>query len=693
MPKFSAFSTRRTLNSRHRITLILLTFVLTIVWSTQAWSQLGNRPNQVGNTNIDRRDPFADTSTLDGDSAKIKKNHIEWDEEPAIISFKYLNSEVSHYYDSTILFFHRNNFNQHIGFQDLGNFGAPSTNRVFQPASEPGLRLGYNLWDQYKLGLDSVHFVHTTRPYTSLSFTLGPKEMQWVDFFHTQNINKNWNFAFRVANNTAQGFYRTQKATGLNAYVTTDYKSTDERHAMKIAIIANSARNDENGGIVSDSFLQNSAFSNRTLIPTNITGNNYTNSPVNNRYNHFQFYIQNSYAWGQKDTMYNEDSTKADYHFTPRFSLKHSLSIERNRHRFTDGFLDQKRYSFYEPIRDSILKFAGGNDTIRIWETLTSFNNKFSLNTFLGKDSQLIQVEAGVGIRMDWYRHNVNGPMNADDNTLSNYVFGQIRKDAIKPNQWSYLGALQLFYSGPAIGNIKLEGNISKEFENLGAFNLGAAQYVTAPSYQQELLQSKYFTIKNDFANIANTKLFGNLFIKKFKLDVTLSNQLINNYIYLDESLKYKQHNSVFSVLQLSGRKLFAFGNFFLDNEVVWQQLAGDAPLNLPSFLLRHQLTFKVPLFKGNLLTYIGVEGKYHTAYNADGYNPVFNQFYYQDNISIDNPPTLSLFFNFKVKRLRAYVVGEQLQSYIFNKTYINAPGYPAANPHIRFGFNWVMMN
>jgi hypothetical protein len=675
-----------------KIKFLIFSFIALCFLSLPAWAQLGNRPNQVGNTLMNQRDPFADTTGLAQDSAS-KKKAVEWDEEPAIISYKYLNSEVKHYYDSSILFFHRSGINQNIDYQDLGNFGAPANKRIFDLQSEPGLRLGYNLWDRYKIGLDSVHFVHTTRPYTSLSFSLGPKEMQWVDFFHTQNINPNWNFAFRVANNTSQGFYRIQKATGVNAFLSTDYKSDNERHKMKIALIANSAKNDENGGIVSDSFLNDNAFSNRTLIPTNINANSYTISPVNNRHNNFQFYIENSYAWGIKDTTYNEDSTQASYHFTPRFSLKHRFNLERNRHRYTDGLLDANRYAFYQPIRDSILRFPSGADTIRIWETLTTLDNRFSINTFIGKELQLVQLEAGIGIRLDWYRHNVNGPNDADKNYLSNYVFGQLHKDAIEENQWSYLAALQFFYSGPAIGNLKLEGNISKEFKQVGAFNLGAKQLVMAPTFQQEWLQSKYFVINNEFSNTSNTKLYGNLNIKALKLDVTLSNQLINNYIYLDESLNYRQHEAVFSVLQLAGRKLFEFGNFNLDNEVVWQQLAGDAPLNLPSLLLRHQLTFKVPLFKGKLLTYLGLEGQYHTPYKADGYNPVFNQFYYQDNITIDNMPSLAMFFNFKVKRLRAYVAGEQLQQYLFNKTNINAPGYPAANPHIRFGFNWVMMN
>ncbi|MCY1544448.1 putative porin [compost metagenome] len=109
--------------------------------------------------------------------------------------------------------------------------------------------------------------------------------------------------------------------------------------------------------------------------------------------------------------------------------------------------------------------------------------------------------------------------------------------------------------------------------------------------------------------------------------------------------------------------------------------------------MLRHQLAYKLPIFKGRLDAYLGLEGRYHTAYYADGYSPFYNQFYYQDNILVSNRPELSAFFNFKVKRLRAFVTGDQLQQLFWTKNVMQAPGYPAPNVYLRLGFNWVMMN
>lgn len=666
---------------------ILLYLIPLCFLAFTAQAQLGNRPNTQGNSNLDQRDPFAEKDPSD---TTKKKKESDWDEEPAIISYKYLNAEVTHYYDSSLLFFHRNEYRQPAWYTTLGNFGSPARETIFTLNNTPGLRLGYDNWNVYRYTIDSVHFINTTRPYTSFSFMLGPKQMQWVDMMHTQNITPKWNFAFRVANNTSEGYYKMQKANGLNAYLSSNYKSEDDRLETKFAFIYNNFKNDENGGMLSDSLLSNPNYSNRASIPVFIeSGLNASTSPIHNRQSELRFFLQNNYAWGKKDSLYNEDSTNVQYHFTPRFSIKHVLEIQTTRHKYQDALPNTAYYDFYDSFA-----FVG-NDTVRSFQTHTSIDNKFSLNTFLGKDSQLVHVEAGIGIRNDWFNTNYFDPEGEriKNNPSNPYLFGQLRKDALKDNQWSYLADLTFFFAGQAIGNMKLDGKLSKSFPKLGQFTLGATQTIVSPSYQQDIFKSSIFEINNDFGNTTNTQLYANLWIKALKMNLGLRNQLIGNYIYLDESLKFQQYSTVFSILQFTGRKLFTFGAFSLDNEVVWQQKAGNAPVNLPAFMLRHQLAYKAPMFKDRLDAYLGIEVRYHTPYKADGYSFVYNQYYYQDNITLDNVPALSAFFNFKVKRLRAFVIGDQLQQMLFPKNIINAPGYAAGNAHIRFGFNWIMMN
>lgn len=638
-------------------------------------------------TNTAESNPFAQASK---DTAQQKKKNNDWDETPARIQYTYYNSEVPYFFDSTLLFFHRNQYTQPVWFKDLGNWGTTAKNLVFTSNTRPGLTLGFNGWDMYKYTLDSLPFIHTTRPYTSFSFMVGSKQLQWVELMHTQNINPRWNFAFKIANNTSNGFFNLQRTSGFNGFFSTNYKSQNERLRTKFGIIFNNFKQDENGGITNDSFLTNPLYDNRLNVPVSLEnqGLSATRSDVYNRQRDNLFFLENSYAWGKRDSLYNNDSTQVSYRFTPRFSIRHTISLAQTRHQFMDGSPDSLRYLFagnYDfGVRDSV-------KSIQKWMSL---DNKISLNTFIGKDSQQLKIEAGLGYRNDIFRTEYGlGLKDSPHDTFNTYVFGQISKEAMKPNQWAYQANASFFYIGAAAGNMHLSGSLSKRFSHIGQLSLGAVQAITNPAYNTTHFKTNFFELNHDFNKQTTTRIYGKLFIEHWKLDISLNNQLVANYIYLNSDLQFTQFSPVFSILQFSGRKRFSFGAFDLDNEVVWQQATNNAPVHVPKLMLRHQLSYKIPAFKGRLDAYLGIEGRYHTAYYADGYSPFYNLFYYQGNVLVNNRPELTAFFNFKVKRLRAFVMGDQLQQLFWTKNIMQAPGYPAPNVYLRFGFNWIMMN
>ncbi|RQO30990.1 hypothetical protein DBR32_09795 [Taibaiella sp. KBW10] len=663
----------------------IYTFIFIVLCSgiaTGTWAQF-NRPN--GGANTAENNPFAQASDT---AANKKKSKTDWDEAPAKIQFTYYNSEVVHYYDTSLVFFHRNQYTQPVWYKDLGNWGTTARQLVFRTNTTPGVQMGYNAWDVYKYTMDSLPFIHTTRPYTSFSFMLGSKQLQWVEIMHTQNINPRWNFAFKIANNSSSGFFNMQTTSGLNGFISTNYKSRNERLQTKIGVIFNNFKQDENGGITNDSFLTDPFYSNRINVPVRFENNGFSakRSDVYNRQRDNLFFIQNSYAWGKQDSLYNADSTQVSYRFTPRFSIKHVLSLEQTRHQFVDGSPDSVNYLF-----------AGNfsfrtNDTLRSIQRWLSLDNKFSLNTFIGRDTQQVKIEAGIGVRTDNFNTSYDNLVKGTT-ILSNYIFGQIRKEALADNQWAYQAGATFFYAGETLGNLNIEAQLSKRFPKLGMFRIGALQSITSPADNTRYFRTNYFTLTNDFNKQTTTQIYGQLYIDAIKIQLGLRNQLVSNYIYLNSNLKYNQYSPTFSILQFNARKAFNFGAFSLDNEVVWQQATNNAPVHVPSLMLRHQITYKIPAFKGRLDVYFGIEGRYNTGYYADGYTPFYNQFFYQDQVMIKNKPEFTAFFNFKVKRLRAFVMGDQMQQLFWTKNVMQAPNYPGANVHLRFGFNWIMMN
>ena len=127
----------------------------------------------------------------------------------------------------------------------------------------------------------------------------------------------------------------------------------------------------------------------------------------------------------------------------------------------------------------------------------------------------------------------------------------------------------------------------------------------------------------------------------------------------------------------------------------------------------RHQFAYENALFHRRLKVTTGLEVRYNNAYKPAGYDALLNKFYYQNTTYVSNIPEAAVFLNFRIKRFRAFIMGDNLQE-LFAKnnilfvgtpvTNFSAPGsflngtspipvYASPDALIRFGFSWVLIN
>lgn len=642
---------------------------------------------QVINNNLDPSVQQSNMFNQANDSTL--KTAAEWKEEQARIYYNYLNSALVHYPDTTLDDFHRYQPAQPWWYKDLGNSGTAARNQFFTPYYPSGLSLGYHIYDVYRLTLDSLRFYNTTRPYSAFSYMMGSKTEQNVDFLHTQNITPTWNFAARLRYISSPGFYRLQRSNGLSGSFNTNYQSRNQRYYLAAGIIYNRFKQDENGGLQHDSTLENSLYTNREQIPVNLParGNGSRLAAVNNILRDLDFYIQNNYSFGHTDTIYNKDSTGVTYQFTPRFRIKHQLQLHSERHIFQDRLPRADRY--FPITGDSLL--IGVNDSIYSAQSWFYVDNKFSLNGFLGKRKELVQVEAGIGNRIDRFGTAfVKGRSSLS--SVGNYLFGELKKEAFSAGQWSYQAGGRFFFTGDAVGNFDVNASVGKDLGKWGMFSGGFRQNLSNAPYAYTSFVTNYYSREYSFDKVSQTLLWAKVNIEKINLQLGVNNHLIANYLYYNSDLVPTQESEAFSLLQIYGRKEFVLGIFSLDNEIAWQQPTANAPVHVPALLLRHKIAIEGPLFKSALRVAAGVEARYHTSYYSDGYTPYFNQYFLQDSQRVSNLPECTAFFNFKVKSFRAFVVGDQLQQ-LFSRNIQNAPGYFAQNALFRFGFTWILVN
>lgn len=652
----------------------------------QAWAQ---RPNTGAVTGA----PMTVNNAPQLDTGK-HENTPDWNNTSIQVRYRTSHDAEWHLPDSSIRHLHRRLFLQGRA-TDLGNQGSAIQELIFVPEQygKIGIRLGFPAYDRYRLQIDSLRYYNTTNPYSVFTYQLGSKQEQVAHILHSQNITPNWNFAVQFRKTTSPGFYKIQRINHDNGSLQTHYASRNKRYELFGAVVYNKEQQDENGGIVADSFLTSDRYGERNTIPVKFQNDAYSSrrSSVTNMLRDWQVQLRHGYTWGRIDTAYNKDSTRYTATLLPSFRLAHQLSFGQQKHLFRNMRADSLLWSsfFTDPM-------AAG-DSVQSTQAQSWVDNFFSLNGFIGKRKELL-LTAGAGNRLDFlYTDYVTGRERTD--YVSNYLQAHLLKNADSAGQWLYEAAARLFVTGGAAGNFYVHGKAGRKLRRFGEINVFFQQDLRRPAYDFVFFRNAFYESRHDLNPESVTQIGGNALIDRWGLNVGLRLYLLANHTYLsaaDESvtngkLEVRQ-SGAFNLSQLSVSKIFRFGKFYLDNELVLQQAAVAAPVNVPLLLGRHQLWLESPLFSKNLIVATGLEFRYNSAYAPAAYAPFYNRYYYQSEIEISNKPELDLFFNFRVKRFRAYISGSQLQA-LWWQPNIAAPGYPKQNAMLRFGFNWVLIN
>jgi Putative porin len=139
----------------------------------------------------------------------------------------------------------------------LGNNGNAERSIHFTPYIKPGFDAGFHAFDIYKFSLESTRFYTTTKPYSEIGYLIGPNAEQIINLLHTQNIRPNWNFAVQYRLINSPGFLKTQSTNHSTFRFSSNYQSKNKRYNLFLAVAGNTLQSSENGGIKSDTFLNN----------------------------------------------------------------------------------------------------------------------------------------------------------------------------------------------------------------------------------------------------------------------------------------------------------------------------------------------------------------------------------------------------------------------------------------------------
>jgi hypothetical protein len=631
--------------------------------------------NRRGNTNNQGTATTTDTTTV---KRKASDNAI-------LIRWFTAEDSSGQKLDSSIKYLNRHPFAS-VWDTDLGNLAGPSQALFVQPDMDISNRLGLRANQASLYRPETIRYYNTTRPYTDLFYRFGSKQEQVIELTHTQNINPRLNAAITYRKEGSPGSYKLQRSNNDHLSVSSNYHSSNQRYRLMATVVYNKVQHDENGGIVSEDFLDDPAYNNRRLIPVTLDANlGETNrSTMTNYYRDLSVQLQHQYFIGKTSNTYNSDSTEIKTVFKPVFGIRHKLYTNATLYRFKDLTPDSV---FYATI--GLFSF-GLTDSVYGRYQYNRIGNRFSIAGNLRIKDKVLEAESGYGIEVD----QVNNE-NFQQTYLNNFLFASIRKQKQADKQeWLYDASLQFYLSGNLIGNTALHLTAGRQFgKKTGTLQGGLSQLIQTLPWISNSWQTNTYNLQavSDKRQTI-TKLFGQYTLDAYRTRIAANYYVFGNYSYRDTTLRLQQYQSLLTLTQLDASNKIRIRSFWIENQIILQFAPDSGPLHVPKFAGISRIAYEKPLFGQKLRMTTGVEARYHSAFLTDQYSPLVYGFVTQYNRRIANFPRLSAFFNFRIKTFRASISIDEIQQ-SFYRNNINYTSYPGQNMMFRFGFHWMFVN
>ncbi len=321
---------------------------------------------------------------------------------------------------------------------------------------------------------------------------------------------------------------------------------------------------------------------------------------------------------------------------------------------------------------------------MRVFFDVKKIENQVSIGTQKPRAGQLPDV-IEIGLKHRFYNVYFE-PKSYNINQA--FVFGKWNfalSKWLKINTYAHFGLL------PAnAAEYCAKGEMQLNLQKLGILEATFMQQ----RYQPTLLQTRMYSFQqqiwqnDDFAKSFSTTFSASYRLPALNFTATGSYHLLNNYIYFDKPLQPIQADKAVNILQLELLQDFHIRKLHIENYLAFQKSTNDA-IQLPAIYGKHSIYLEGKIFrKGAMLARLGCDFRYTTAYKADAYNPLINQFYTQTDTQIPFYPALDAYVSARVLKLHAFIKMENITSSFYKKNiFLSVPNYPLYGTYLRVGF------
>ena len=562
---------------------------------------------------------------------------------------------------------------QFISYRSLGNLGAAHHSLSYEAKYDLGADVGIDSYRLYEYDKNGIQFYPSIYPITELFYAMGSKKLQQFEVKHSQYLLRGLHVGLAYRRVNSVGFYQHQKTNHANFKTQAEYQTRNGRYKVFSYGIWNTLDAKENGGLLEDSFFQDSSSVSKSTIEVG-------RDSAESIYRTKNFFLQQYVVLGKKKEISVNDTTKR-FLFLPSSRIFHSIEYLSRDFLFEDHLPDSVFYSdIFEnwSYTSDVVQFLTV-DNVLGWTTMSANN---SVDT-LGK------IMLGINIKHQYAEYHQSDVDSFMTNMMVNFNVGKYQYSKFL---WSIAGGY--VFDGANAGDYSFSGNAAYLLKNRGdRFDLGIKSGRRAPGLMETTYSSNHYKWTNAFNKVDNT--CGELSFTSNKINFSLGVKaaMVRNLIYYGKKATPSQEKKTVNILSAYMKQDFRIWKLHLDNKIIYQNVSKDKAVAIPEYIAYHSLYLEDRIFKNNMGIQVGADLYYNTSYFASAYMPATGQFYRQYSKEIGNYPFVDLFLNMSVKQARMFVKVVHVNSGMAGNTYYSAPGYPAADRTFIFGVSWIFFN
>ncbi len=573
--------------------------------------------------------------------------------------------------DSLAENFHRYNTTekQFVPYHNLGNYGTASYSVMFTNENLIGFKHGFDAFDVYFIKPEKVKYFNTKTPYTNLDFVFGGKEEIVGGAEFSINIKPNVNLGFYFHRNSFKGKSQNQLSIHNLFSVQNAFQSKNKRYDLKISLIYNGIKNQENGGWAQDDVFTNSFYKkNKNFVDVNL-------DDATNKWNELNLNFHEQINLGKRTEVQINDSTKRKIVVNPKYVIAHDFEFSLNKFIYKDS---EKDSLFYD-------RLIYDNDSTQDYSKTWKLSNGVYFKN-IQNDTAPKKFLFATGLQYDFiqYKQRFTNEFIHDIklrakiyNSVDSAIFGYTIDAAvdIAPN---FIGDFEVNF----LGKLNFKKTIS--------VGVGGNISLASPTKKQEFYYGNHYTYVNDFKKTFQVKAEATFAWKKQLLFATVQNYFIQNYIYNDTASLPQQFNKPLNILVVKLQKDFNTKHVFSGTELYVQWISNNNIIRLPVFAMKQTLYYKGGWISGKLNAQLGFDIMYNTNFTGNAYNPSLAEFYQQDKQKLKFYPIMDVFFSLHVKFTNIFFRVEHVNQGMFKqKGIFTAPNYGYLDRTFRAGLTW----